>query len=107
MADTFPVYYKSTTDTIGQALVFTSVKTQNTPNALAVYPNPTSDVLYMELDGIASKSLQIWDAQGKSIKFLNGSNLGRLNVLDLKPGLYNLKMVLENGKTRLGRFVKE
>jgi uncharacterized delta-60 repeat protein len=72
----------------------------NDSNSIIIYPNPVSDVLYIESNELNSiKALKIFDLQGKLI--LKGTNK-TINVSNLKNGLYIIKIL-----TAEGEFVKK
>jgi hypothetical protein len=80
---------------------------------LVVQPNPTRDVLLIELVGDEAndwKSLQVFDTDGRlqpvSI-ILNGANRARLQVSQLSPGMYTISVSTNSGELINKRFVKQ
>ncbi len=74
--------------------------------ALDVYPNPVEDLMTIELYLQEAGPLQIhvYDLSGKQAKSLDlelerGKSSIQVNMFDLKPGLYNVEMITEEGKT--------
>lgn len=70
---------------------------------LSLYPNPTSDILNVELHGYQNQKIQlsIVDLTGKkliskSVKVSSDKYIEQISVADLNPGMYFLKM--NNGK---------
>jgi len=58
-----------------------------------LYPNPVQDVLYLESkNSITPNDYQVYNSVGQII--INGRFNGSLNVYDLNPGLYYLKIKL-------------
>ncbi|MDA3910636.1 MAG: T9SS type A sorting domain-containing protein [Bacteroidales bacterium] len=68
-----------------------------TENMLEIYPNPTHDILYINLNGIDEKSeLEIIDIQGRVImkQSLNANQKNtRLNCQDLPQGSYIIRFI--------------
>jgi len=63
--------------------------------SIEVYPNPASDLLYVELDrGDHDIELKILDMAGKQIKSIstNNSELIEINIAELSSGIYLLVM---------------
>ena len=75
---------------------------QNALPQVLVYPNPTTDVLYVS--GISDKaSLTVYDAKGSFIK--KSVAVNSLNVSDLLPGVYTL-LIEDKSKTLSKKFAK-
>lgn len=75
------------------------------PQALQVYPNPVIHVLH--ITGRAGEKMTVLNAQGQIVEMqpLNpGPNAFYVN--SLKPGLYIISIVSENGQVATGRFSK-
>lgn len=66
--------------------------------AVAVYPNPTTDVLYVTNDG-SVKSVDIVDANGVTVKSVNASSSADVvvPVSDLNKSVYVVKIHSNNG----------
>ena len=68
---------------------------------LNVYPNPTDDILYVELSGVVIQSVGLYDQQGRIVGANNHSPLQRttaINVRNVPTGVYVLRVTDENGK---------
>lgn len=68
---------------------------------LNVYPNPTDDVLYVELSGTGIKSVGLYDLQGRIVA--DAANAGgrpavTLNVRNVPAGVYVLRVTDINGR---------
>ena len=68
---------------------------------LNVYPNPTDDILYVELSGTGIKSVGLYDLQGRIVA--DAANAGghpavTFNVRNVPAGVYVLRVTDENGK---------
>lgn len=75
---------------------------------LSVSPNPTVDFLQIQLSEMASAAptdLQVFDAQGRMLMQRTLSGGQALDVRDLAPGMYALR-VMQGGRAYAGRFVK-
>ena len=68
-----------------------TVSAVNTPETLfKVYPNPTSDCIYVDIDDFTGNiSLELFDLQGK---FLTSSSNNNLLLSGYSPGAYILKL---------------
>ncbi len=71
-----------------------------------LYPNPAGDQLNIST-GREMQLLQVIAADGTVRMEERGKNPLRLNIVQLTPGLYTVKMVFTNGETASERFVKE
>lgn len=79
-------------------------------NNFSVYPNPAHKTLFIHSSVSVNRSLQveITDLQGrmltqKSIPAGTSSTV-RVNVQDLSPGLYLIRLILENGVEEVKKF---
>jgi 1,4-alpha-glucan branching enzyme len=75
-------------------------------NSVNLYPNPVTD--YFTLNVTATK-VQVYSVTGQLVKsFATHGNLDfQFNVADLKTGLYFVKVVDENNKTQMMKFIKK
>ncbi len=72
---------------------------------LVIYPNPCSDIFYIETEGNTICELQIFDINGKIVydnKTLNNAN--EIDVSFLNEGSYIVKLISEN-EMRAGKIV--
>jgi len=68
---------------------------------LNVYPNPTDDILYVELSGAGIANATLYDLQGRVVGANNDSPLqgtATLNVRNVPAGVYVLRVTDVNGK---------
>lgn len=72
--------------------------------AAFIYPNPSEDFIYIHLSFPASR-MEVFDAQGKIIKSFTGSAT-KLDIADLQPGFYFLRITNEKSKPQTLRFIK-
>ena len=74
---------------------------QNGETHLNVYPNPTDDILYVELSGAGIKSVGLYDLQGRVVTGVcdtpQRGNVA-INVRSVPAGVYVLRVTDENGK---------
>lgn len=70
---------------------------------IAVYPNPTEEILYV--DGIDNALCEVMDVSGRKILGQKLEN-ARLDVSALKPGIYLLSIAGPSGQTYTSRFIK-
>ena len=74
---------------------------------LSISPNPSSNYinLYLEGDNATINSITIYNMMGTIV--LNDYDYsGKINVSGLIPGIYILKVTLENGKNFSAKFIK-
>jgi hypothetical protein len=68
---------------------------------LTIYPNPTADILYIELSGANITNVALYDLQGRTVGANNDSPLqgiATLNVRNVPAGVYVLRVTDTNGK---------
>jgi hypothetical protein len=78
----------------------------------SIYPNPAKDVLQITVDDAAGikGSIQVLNMQSQLIinRQVNSSlQPATLNISALRPGVYVLKIVTDDGRTNIQKFVKE
>lgn len=78
-------------------------QTVNSKKEIAVYPNPTEEILYV--DGIENGLCEVLDVSGRKILGQKLEN-ARLDVSALKPGIYLLSIADPSGQTFTSRFIK-
>jgi hypothetical protein len=76
----------------------------NKEEEFRVYPIPADNQLFFE--GVNAKSVKIYSADGKLAKYLKGNTGSRINISDLKKGLYILILIDKNDETYPVRFIK-
>ena len=68
---------------------------------LNVYPNPTDDVLYVELSGAGIQSVGLYDLQGRVVADVtntDGRPAATVNVRNVPAGVYVLRVTDVNGR---------
>ena len=74
---------------------------QNGETQLNVYPNPTDDILYVELSGAEIKSVGLYDLQGRVVMGVFNTpqpGIAAINVRNVPAGVYVLRVTDENGR---------
>lgn len=75
--------------------------------ALSLHPNPVDNEVTIVIDkSLQPKSTVITDSSGKFIKQIDASNTTKLDVGDLSPGVYFIRLKT-NEQTYLGKFIKK
>ena len=74
---------------------------------LSVYPNPVSDILYIDyIENISN--LTVYDLSGRSVKSIKTNNSNNsMDVSDLKSGTYLLRIETENKNVSSVKFIKK
>ena len=83
---------------------FTEVE-QDITTYFSVYPNPTSDVINLASD-VSIRVLSIISTDGRLVKKVANPST-RLDISDLKPGLYLLKMIDDSGLEIAEKLIKQ
>ena len=80
--------------------------TQSDDAALTVYPNPTSDLLYIELSGTEIATVALYDLQGRILYSPNSPN-SPINVRNVPAGVYVLRVTGADGREYHRKIVKK
>lgn len=86
-----------------------SAKDKNSEKKLSLYPNPTGDILILELKNsvAASAEISIFNTAGQTVfQQKNNSSIERLDLSDLPSGIYFCRVSSKNG-IRVKRFFKK
>jgi hypothetical protein len=68
---------------------------QLTGNSIVLYPNPTKGILYLKVDAVISDgSIEVYTLSGTRIfeSVINGNSMIDLNMLNINPGIYLIKI---------------
>jgi hypothetical protein len=84
--------------------IFTDVKKLNA-SSVSVYPNPAENILYIKSNTTFSK-IAIYNVMGTQVKEYRNV-LQRVNVGDLKAGVYSIRLTDADGKTASAKFIKK
>lgn len=76
----------------------------NSSNNIIVSPNPSTD--YISISGINSGSLKITDLNGRLVLTKNFINPNRIDIRDMSPGVYLLRIETTDG-TIIGKLIKK
>ncbi len=81
--------------------------TQNSSNAIKLYPNPTNSILNIEILEGDYEEIVVFSTTGKIVYTVeNGANELAINVSEFASGMYFVRFV-SNGKAVTKRFIKE
>jgi len=86
--------YNSTGLVYGNQISFTTITNdlKEIENEVRIYPNPTSDLLYIKTESMLENRFEIYDITGKLILIeISESNLTVLNLSNWAKGIYVLK----------------
>ena len=86
-----------------------SVTEETSQNELLIYPNPSSDVLFIYDDQGGESKYTINDIKGNTIRKWSGNLKNHTYIVqlhDFSPGVYIVSRVDEKGVVRSGKFVK-
>jgi len=72
---------------------------------ISIYPNPVKNELFIELNQLETTNISILDYSGRLVKSIPNNAINKIDVSDLKQGIYILKVSTENGIST-NRFVK-
>lgn len=72
----------------------TGVKEVANSNEVSIYPNPAKDILNVKLNSPLNSTIEIYNVIGVKIKtFSTDGSLSKLNIADLKNGMYILRVI--------------
>ena len=91
----------------------TIAEPQTNAHALSVYPNPTDDLLYLELSGAGIATVALYDLQGRMVYSQNPSNsptehspVATVNMRNIPAGVYVLRVTDGDGKEYRQKVVR-
>ena len=89
-------------------LVFTGVEESTFEHSLALYPNPTSGKLIVDLaKEYSGVSVSVYDVTGKVIAKTMSANTNQLNLeIEGKPGFYIVEIHTQAGNSAKFKVVK-
>lgn len=96
--------YNATSEAQEVEVLFVLEASKAPEQKINIFPNPTKNLLMVDIPNIRISKLSITDLNGKSVKFKK-AGLGILNISNLKKGLYILEIYTTKGLIRK-RFVK-
>ncbi|HHH54486.1 MAG TPA: T9SS type A sorting domain-containing protein, partial [Bacteroidetes bacterium] len=84
----------------------TSVLEYNGDELISTFPNPSSDILFLKNNNNLHLEINIFDCFGKNLINITGNdNLFKINIKDLKHGIYFLKAFTKQGDFS-SKFIK-
>ena len=102
------VYYKKGSVTWGTPLVLTSNEEVNARFSINIYPNPTTDKIYIDLNDNSNCSFELFDTNGKSLvqKKLNLQK-NSVNMLEFSKGIYFYRIIIDDKQVKTGKIIME
>lgn len=87
----------------------TPQKFADTKESFTIYPNPTFNELYINLDNTDVSEINITNTNGQTLASTDrkNSSVVKFDVSDYPPGLYLINTVDLNGEITNQRFVKK
>ncbi|GGF23614.1 T9SS type A sorting domain-containing protein [Flavobacterium limi] len=82
----------------------TSTPINASSEEIAIFPNPTSDILYIS-SLLNIEKLYLFDITGKLL--LSHSGTKQINIKNLPKGIYAVKVIADSGKVYTKRVIKE
>ena len=89
----------------GSAEVKVIILSLEKENKLRVYPNPTSDLVFVDGKSSAFKEIRVFNAFGKTLLQTQSNFESGLNVSNLTPGIYTIKVITDS-KTETFKLIK-
>lgn len=88
---------------------YNSIEENNPLSEVKIYPNPVSNNIYLQLadDLTLSGEGEIYDIAGHKIMSFSLNNQENIDVSDLLPGIYFLKIQNPTGKQIVEKFIKK
>jgi hypothetical protein len=74
-------------------------------NNISIYPNPSSDYITILAKNIPIKNIKIIDLTGKLI--YENTFIEKVNVSNLKTGMYVIQIESKDGKQTVHKFIKK
>ena len=78
---------------------------QNSVYNLKVYPIPANDIIFLE--GVSIKRLVLTNLSGQNVKLVEGDAINKVNISDLKDGIYILRLVTDTDHILYKKLVIE
>ncbi|MBP7102719.1 MAG: S8 family serine peptidase [Bacteroidales bacterium] len=74
---------------------------------ILLYPNPASEFIFVETEGITIENIKITDAIGNIVLPIGDISGGKINLFDLSNGIYFIKITTNTHQTIYKKFVKQ
>lgn len=100
------IRYVTVSDDCSQVNFSRTLSTEDSEiSSFAIYPNPTSDKI--NIQGIRNiKTIEIFSILGKKIE-ISTTNLTTVDVRSLKNGIYFLKVIDDQNRSAIRKFIKK
>ena len=76
-------------------------------SGLMLHPNPAKNFIMLDLGNPMSFSIRLSDAMGRTSNITRTSGQGKIDISELIPGVYSIIATDTNGKSAIGRFIKQ
>jgi hypothetical protein len=96
--------YNTSVSNMEEYSIIGVAENQNNLNGLEIYPNPANDKLTIETT--QKSEIEILNIQGQLIKSITSNGKTTIDISELAPGMYFVKVKTENG-IAVKKFVKE
>jgi endonuclease I len=84
-----------------------SVSQEDIESNLVVFPNPSNDIVYVQVNGMKVEEVNVIDMMGRSVQsFTSDKNAVEVNVASIPAGSYFIEVVTEAGSTTRKIIVK-
>jgi hypothetical protein len=83
-----------------------STKNSTTPDEFYFFPNPVPDRIYFKSPVAAMAEVSVYDISGHLIKHQTG-DLQYLDVAELIPGMYVVRVIGGSEAVMVGKFIKQ
>ncbi len=102
------VYYKKGAETGGTPLILTGNEELNARYSVNIYPNPTTDKIYIDLNDNIHCTFELFDAQGKFMlqKELNQKQ-NSVNMQEFNKGMYFYRVKTDEKQVKTGKIFRE
>ena len=78
---------------------------ENELKSLSLYPNPTNGILAIDIEANQVGELTVFNALGSPV--LSSSNSNNIDLSDVRPGIYYLKLTTKGGKEIVKTIIKK
>jgi len=83
---------------------YTGIEFIPSKDNLSVYPNPANNFITIESSGITDGTVLIYDDRGKLLKTEKFNGISRIEIKDLRNGLYIYRVITANFHQFAGKF---
>ncbi len=90
--------------TASTTIVGVDIKNNNITTIIKIYPNPTTDIVYIDVGNKEIADIQLFNNEGKLIQ---KSNKHEINLASCNPGNYIAKIALKSGEIISAKIIKQ